>query len=112
MTPEDLTSFKDRLEQERHRIQRGLAMVGPSKESITPDNAIGRLTRMEALQAQSMSEATRVRQQKRLKQVELALKRVEDGRYGTCIHCGAEIPLGRLEGMPEARTCMACARSR
>jgi DnaK suppressor protein len=45
----------------------------------------------------------------RLAEIEAAVVRVEDGRYGTCETCGARISDGRLEARPVARTCIACA---
>jgi len=40
----------------------------------------------------------------RLKKVNDALKRVEDGTYGTCEVCQKEIPLKRLKANPAAST--------
>ncbi|RMH58155.1 MAG: TraR/DksA family transcriptional regulator [Bacteroidetes bacterium] len=110
MTDADRAYFREKLEAELERLRLSLAVADPSADSITPDNAIGRLTRMEALQAQSMSAATRARQQKRLRLLAQALERIADGTYGQCIRCGRPIPRGRLEVMPEARVCIACAR--
>ena len=39
-------------------------------------------------------------------QVELALQRLAEGTYGTCIDCGREIPPERLEAVPEAIRCI------
>lgn len=43
-----------------------------------------------------------------LEQIERALQRIEDGTYGKCSNCGGEIPLARLEAMPEAELCLTC----
>ena len=110
MTDADRAHFRQRLQDERAQIRASLALADPAQDSITPDDAIGRLTRMEALQAQAMSDATRARQQKRLKQIDAALQRIEDGSYGTCLRCGKPVETGRLEIMPETRLCIACAR--
>lgn len=40
--------------------------------------------------------------------LEDALERLDDGRYGTCERCGTEIPFERLEAMPATRLCVAC----
>lgn len=40
---------------------------------------------------------------------ERALERIEDGTYGECVLCGAEIAEGRLEARPEASLCIDCA---
>ncbi len=39
-----------------------------------------------------------------------ALLRLEQGTYGECVQCGADISEGRLEARPEAALCIACAR--
>ena len=44
----------------------------------------------------------------KLKQVEAALKKVEDGKYGTCEQCGHKILETRLEIMPYTEFCMQC----
>lgn len=43
-----------------------------------------------------------------LNAVAAALKRIEDGVYGICIDCGAEIPAPRLHAAPETLRCIAC----
>ena len=42
--------------------------------------------------------------------VKRALARIEDGTYGECVRCGADISLARLEARPEAALCIDCAR--
>jgi RNA polymerase-binding transcription factor DksA len=38
--------------------------------------------------------------------VEIALERLAEGTYGTCVDCGREIPAERLEAIPEAIRCI------
>jgi RNA polymerase-binding protein DksA len=45
-----------------------------------------------------------------LEEVEAALERIEAGNYGTCEICGREIPKQRLDALPQAATCIDCAR--
>jgi DnaK suppressor protein len=45
-----------------------------------------------------------------LAEIEAALKRIEDGTYGTCTNCGKEIPVERLEAYPWASLCIDCKR--
>jgi RNA polymerase-binding transcription factor DksA len=42
--------------------------------------------------------------------VEAALERIEAGNYGNCELCGREIPKQRLDALPQAATCVECAR--
>lgn len=41
-------------------------------------------------------------------EVDEALHRLGEGRYGVCEHCGQPIPLARLEALPAARRCLDC----
>lgn len=43
-----------------------------------------------------------------LAQVERALARIEDGTYGICARCGAQIAEARLEAVPSAELCISC----
>lgn len=43
-----------------------------------------------------------------LEAIERALARIEDGTYGSCIDCGEDIPLPRLEAQPWAERCVPC----
>ena len=70
---------------------------------------VGRLSRMDALQAQEMSlEAARQRQNK-LVLIEAALKRIAAGDYGDCFVCGEPIEVARLLFEPTHTRCINCA---
>lgn len=49
------------------------------------------------------------RDRDRVRHLVAALRRLEDGRYGTCERCGGAIDDARLDLMPEATTCRGCA---
>jgi DnaK suppressor protein len=42
--------------------------------------------------------------------IDAALARIENGTYGKCVNCGAQIPEERLEAMPWATLCIDCKR--
>lgn len=44
-----------------------------------------------------------------LTEIDAALERIAAGRFGVCSECGEDIPLGRLQAIPTARTCTSCA---
>jgi DnaK suppressor protein len=46
--------------------------------------------------------------QARLRRIEAALARVDDGSFGTCVTCGGEINARRLEALPWASNCIRC----
>jgi RNA polymerase-binding protein DksA len=45
-----------------------------------------------------------------LAEVELALRRLDTGRFGVCESCGEEISEARLKALPWARLCLNCAQ--
>jgi DnaK suppressor protein len=47
---------------------------------------------------------------KELGQVERALLRLKQGRYGDCDGCGTKIPVARLDAQPTASLCIVCQR--
>ena len=71
----------------------------------------GRLSRMDAMQAQAMSVAANRRRAQQLSRVRSALARMEAGDYGWCSECGEPIDPRRLASVPEALYCAACADS-
>jgi DnaK suppressor protein len=48
------------------------------------------------------------RQIHELRDIEAALRRLQDGGYGVCIDCATEIPFERLEAYPTAERCQPC----
>jgi RNA polymerase-binding transcription factor DksA len=46
-----------------------------------------------------------------LADIDEALNRIQEGRYGTCQNCGGPMGLQRLRALPEARYCVACSGS-
>lgn len=71
--------------------------------------SIGRLSRMDALQQQAMSNATDARRNAEIAQLRAALSRIDAGAFGYCEDCGDAIPVKRLELLPTALLCVTCA---
>ena len=70
---------------------------------------VGRLSRMDAMQAQAMAQAQERKRQNDLVRIDLALRRLDEGEYGYCTDCGEEIAPRRLEIDPMAERCIKCA---
>ncbi|WP_319228142.1 TraR/DksA C4-type zinc finger protein [Draconibacterium orientale] len=77
---------------------------------ISPENAIGRISRMDAINNKSITEATLRKAKEKLEKLKFALARVDDDDFGRCISCKKPIPLGRILIMPQARTCVKCSQ--
>jgi len=72
--------------------------------------SVGRLSRMDALQGQAMSQESGRRRTTSLQKIAAALRRIDRGEYGYCLVCEEEIAIQRLEFDPAATLCIDCAR--
>ncbi len=70
---------------------------------------VGRLSRMDAMQAQAMSAETNRRREIELIRIDSALQRLQQKEYGICVSCGEDIARQRLEVDPAATVCIDCA---
>ncbi len=58
-----------------------------------------------------MLEAVSSQDLRRLRLIDSALSRIQNGRYGACMKCGKKIPSERLEAIPYALMCIDCKSS-
>jgi DnaK suppressor protein len=110
MTPTQLASIRSIIETRTEEIETFLAQDDPESKPVAPDVAIGRLSRIESMQAQQMNLAQQRRQREELVHLRRALERMDKGSYGTCPYCLSPIAYERLEAMPDAVLCISCAR--
>lgn len=106
----DKGAIKDKIKLEINATQ---ALVGKYREltkPIAPENAIGRVSRMDAINNKSVNEAALRKAEVKLKNLKVALSKLDDADFGICIRCKQQIPLGRILLMPQAITCVQCAR--
>ncbi len=75
---------------------------------IPLDAAIGRVSRMDAINNKTINEASLREKKKILQRLEKAMERSEKKDFGHCQKCGNEIPFGRLEYMPHSTRCVNC----
>jgi DnaK suppressor protein len=71
---------------------------------------VGRLSRMDALQAQAMAQASGIRREATLRDIAVALRRIDNGDYGNCLECEEPINPKRLEFDPTLVLCINCAK--
>jgi len=103
----------EKIRQKMLRLKSELhALEETSKEARQPvalDQAsIGRLSRIDAMQAQQVALETARRRQHQLVMIEDALRRIESGDYGVCFVCGEEIDVRRLSVAPTSTRCVTC----
>lgn len=112
MDKETQQRFRPQVEARLSEIDIQLSEGKQEGQPVSPDNAVGRLSRLDAMQMQQMALAAR--QRLMVEQVGLreALQRLDRGTFGACLLCGKDIALERLEFQPSATTCIACAARR
>lgn len=110
MSDQDLEESRNRLLQLRAELQSVAVTGNQSSEVVELDQSrVGRLSRMDALQAQAMSQASGRRRQLMLRKITAALLRLDNGDYGYCLSCEEAIVPKRLAIDPTATLCVACA---
>jgi DnaK suppressor protein len=108
MEKKRLESFKKRLEERRHQLQRNVSRTAedgrrPDEEATQdPADRAASSYNKEFLFHQSNSE------RQLLQMVERALSRLQEGTFGQCIACGRDINPKRLDAVPWTRHCIEC----
>jgi len=108
LTPEQVAGLRESLLAFRDELQGLLTVTRDGAKPVDLDQPIGRLTRMDAIQQQNMSAASRRAFDIRLRQVQQALGLIERGDYGACRRCGDPIGFARLKARPESPYCLDC----
>ena len=102
--------MREKLLQLRRELRQAGAAGDQSSGIVELDQArVGRLTRMDALQAQAMSQASARRRSQMLLRVDAALRRIDDGSFGLCLSCDRPINARRLDFDPAVTLCIDCA---
>lgn len=110
MIAEDKIKLKEVINTEIGRLEKSIPDLKSGTKPVEPDNAIGRLSRMEAINSKHMAEATLKNAEERLQKLKLALVHIDDDDFGICLECEEQIPLKRLLLVPEAKLCVECIR--
>lgn len=107
-----LERFKAKLETRAREIRATIERSSDQTAAVKPDSAIGRLTRVDAVQAGYISEALRREMKAEMARIERALRSIDEGTFGMCRSCGAVLSDARLDAKPDATLCVQCAAKR
>jgi RNA polymerase-binding protein DksA len=118
VTSIDTEHFRTALLDERRRVEHALATLrdehpGSLDEEVeeiaaTSDNHLAETAT--ATLGREIDYTLGENSEQVLSEIDAALRRIEDGTYGTCTNCGREIPRERLEAQPWASLCIDCKR--
>jgi DnaK suppressor protein len=108
MNRDDLQSFRTLLLTKRddllNRVRAARSTEHEGNEEDAPDLGDRALTTM----SRDLSYQLSTGEREILKSIDEALRRIDDGRYGQCTHCGRKIQVPRLQAVPWARHCIDC----
>lgn len=108
LTDEQIEELREQLLALRRELEQQLSSDDASKPVELDQSKVGRLSRMDAMQQQSMAVEERRRRQVRKQQVSAALSAILDGSYGDCRRCEEPIGFRRLKARPETPFCVPC----
>jgi|SRR3990172_8820544 RNA polymerase-binding protein DksA len=104
-------SIKQRLADERSQLVHQLTELGAAEDGSLRDDvdfpegfADAAAATSERTEVLGLVESLR----RSLEEIDLALSRIDDGTYGTCVNCGKKIGEARLEYRPASTHCVDC----
>ena len=112
----DIDHFKQRLLDERARVQEALdylheensGAMEDEREEIPSDNHLADLATSTV--DREIDYTLEENEERVLAAIDAALKRIGDGTFGTCRSCHQEIAIERLEALPYTTQCIDCKR--
>ena len=105
-----LEEIKTKILEEISKTEGLIVEYREMSKPVAPDDAIGRITRMDAINNKSVTEASLRQAEIKLKNLQRVLSLVGTKEFGICIKCGKPIPEARILYRPESLSCVNCAR--
>lgn len=107
--PSDKTEIRVLIEKKIGQSKEYIKELEDLTRPIAPDVAIGRVSRMDAINNKSVNDAALRQAREKLHKLQHALDRIDHPSFGVCSRCGGPIPLGRILVIPESIYCMKCS---
>ncbi len=110
MTTEEKQVLRQKIIAMMKQVRKDIEQLEELTQPISPDNAIGRVSRMDAINNKSVNEANLRRSKVKMGRLKTALSKIDEPNFGRCSSCGRSIQPARLMLMPESSRCVRCAR--
>jgi DnaK suppressor protein len=104
MTKMELKKFKATLAARQSELE-GLIR---NREAAAIETSADALDQIQHAVERELALGTLARESSGLRETRAALRRIDDGSFGTCLDCEEEINLKRLAAVPWAARCIAC----
>ena len=105
----DLHKIKKQIDQKIKKTIQSIQEYKESAKPISPENAIGRISRMDAINNKAVVEAALKNAEDKLQKLQKVQKEIFHKNFGICIRCKHKIPIGRLMIIPESKKCVHCS---
>jgi len=109
MTKEDRAALKDKIIAEIAKVEADIIELKKMVQPITPENSIGRISRMDAINNKSVADAAMRNKNAKLTKLKVTVVNVDEEGFGSCALCNKPIQPMRLMFMPESTKCVRCA---
>jgi len=109
MNKEERTLLKDKITEKIAKTEKKIKELEELAKPIGPENSIGRVSRMDAINNKSVTEAALRNARQQLAKLQVALSKIDLPEFGICVFCKQPIPSARLLYMPESSRCVRCA---
>jgi DnaK suppressor protein len=106
----DKAAFKKKINILIDKMQIEIKDLEELTKPISPENSIGRISRMDAINNKGVSEAALRTKKSRLGALITAKERLNTEGFGFCENCKKPIQEARLMFLPESDFCVRCAR--
>lgn len=110
MTELEKNHIQERIVEEIAATEKLVVSYRELTKPIAPENAIGRISRMDAINNKSVNDSALKKAELKLKNLKVAITKIEDSDFGMCFRCKKPIPLGRILLLPQAISCVHCAQ--
>jgi DnaK suppressor protein len=104
MTKIEVSKFKKILETKQEELER----IVRNRDAITIEKSADALDEVQHASERELAIRNLDRESNLLRNVRAALRRIEDGSFGTCLHCEEEISPKRVAAVPWAPFCIQC----
>jgi DnaK suppressor protein len=108
-TSPDKSQLKELIVKKIAQVEDLIKELEDLTRPIAPDVAIGRVSRMDAINNKSVNEAALLQARNKLNGLQHAFDNIDNPSFGTCTQCGNQIPMGRILVMPESPKCIRCS---
>nr|WP_321232854.1 TraR/DksA C4-type zinc finger protein [uncultured Psychroserpens sp.] len=106
----DKEAIKTKLLEDIKITEKSIKDYKELTKPISPSDAIGRVSRMDAINNKSVNEASLRQAEIKLTNLKRVLSKIDDDDFGICLKCKHPIPVGRILIRPESLLCVNCAR--